>query len=131
MRERNQLGLSHTGDSPMSSRTIKRLLSELQEYNSSPPPGLLHLAPASDDDLLAWEAHLTGPPDTAWHGESVQLQLDRSRLTSSVLDRTLHLIISIPTAYPAQPPTISFRGRVFHPNVHYKVGLLRLYLYPH
>ncbi|ORY57396.1 ubiquitin conjugating enzyme [Leucosporidium creatinivorum] len=88
----------------MSSRTTKRLLSELQEYNSAPPPGLVHLAPTDDDDLLRWSARLAGPPDTAF------------------ADRTFHLLINIPTAYPAQPPTMSFQGRVFHPNVHYKTG---------
>lgn len=34
------------------------------------------------------------------------------------------LAIKIPEAYPAQPPVLEFRSRVFHPNVHFKVRLV-------
>lgn len=52
----------------MSSRTLKRLLSELNDFNSSSSPGLVSLSPVSDDDLLKWSAQITGPEGTPFQG---------------------------------------------------------------
>ncbi|SCV67291.1 BQ2448_5937 [Microbotryum intermedium] len=91
----------------MSSRTTKRLLSELSDFthsHESSSSGLLSLGPLSDSSLLEWTATIEGPPDSAYQ------------------DRTFVLAIKIPETYPAHPPTISFARPVFHPNVHLKTG---------
>lgn len=32
------------------------------------------------------------------------------------------LSINVPEQYPLAPPAVRFRTRIFHPNVHFKVG---------
>ncbi|KAI5474336.1 hypothetical protein MNV49_003528 [Pseudohyphozyma bogoriensis] len=90
----------------MSSRTAKRLLSELTSFQSDPPSssGLVSLGPASDDDLFKWIATLKGPPDTPY------------------FDGTFTINVSIPASYPSQPPKMTVQDRIFHPNIHIKTG---------
>ncbi|KAM0746232.1 hypothetical protein T439DRAFT_294351 [Meredithblackwellia eburnea MCA 4105] len=90
----------------MASRTIKRLLSELNTTsNSEEQDGVLSIGPVSDTDLFNWRATVDGPQDTAFQGHSF----------------TLH--ISIPSTYPTHPPTMSFdSSTIFHPNVTFKTG---------
>jgi peroxin-4 len=57
----------------------------------------------SDSGLLDWRASIRGPPDTPF------------------ADIYYELIITVPSAYPLQPPIVSFATKVFHPNVHFKV----------
>jgi peroxin-4 len=54
-----------------SSRTqspIKRLLTELQTYQSDPNDALLQLGPVHDDELMHWQAVMKGVPGTAYEG---------------------------------------------------------------
>ena len=46
----------------------KRLLTELQTYESDPNEALLELGPVNDDDLLYWRAVMKGVPGTAYEG---------------------------------------------------------------
>jgi peroxin-4 len=32
------------------------------------------------------------------------------------------LVINVPEQYPLVPPNVRFRTKIFHPNVHFKVG---------
>lgn len=32
------------------------------------------------------------------------------------------IVIQVPDTYPIKPPTMRFRTRIFHPNVHWKSG---------
>ncbi len=34
------------------------------------------------------------------------------------------LAIRVPEQYPLVPPTMSFKTKIFHPNVHFKVSML-------
>ena len=57
-----------------SSRTqgpIKRLLTELQTYQSDPNEALLELGPVNDDELMSWRAVMKGVPGTAYEGTQV------------------------------------------------------------
>jgi ubiquitin-protein ligase len=127
---------SPTGDnhrifvsSKLASRTAKRLLSELSDFQSSDSAsGLVALGPVSDSSLFEWTAQLKGPGDTPFEGENSFLTRLRFPSThfSPPSDRTLTITISIPETYPAQPPTMAFAGRVFHPNVHFKVRIRNL-----
>jgi peroxin-4 len=54
-----------------SSRTqspIKRLLNELQTYQSDPNDALDYLGPVNDDELMHWTAVMRGVPGTAYEG---------------------------------------------------------------
>jgi len=35
---------------------------------------------------------------------------------------TFELAINVPEQYPLVPPSVRFRTKIFHPNVHFKVG---------
>jgi hypothetical protein len=37
---------------------------------------------------------------------------------------TFELSINVPEQYPLVPPTVRFRTKIFHPNVHFKVSAL-------
>lgn len=34
---------------------------------------------------------------------------------------TFELVINVPEQYPLAPPTVRYRTKIFHPNVHFKV----------
>ncbi|PSN66411.1 ubiquitin-conjugating enzyme [Corynespora cassiicola Philippines] len=82
----------------------KRLLTELQTYQSDPNDALLELGPIDDDDLLHWRAVMRGVEGTAYEGGIWLLD------------------IHIPSAYPLSPPTIRFVTPICHPNVDFKTG---------
>ena len=48
--------------------TSKRLLKELQAYESEPNEALLRLGPLNDDDLHHWIGVMKGIPGTAYEG---------------------------------------------------------------
>ncbi|KAF2646187.1 ubiquitin-conjugating enzyme E2 [Massarina eburnea CBS 473.64] len=90
-----------------SSRNVtptKRLLTELQTYQSDPNEALLELGPVDDDVLLHWRAVMKGVIGTAYEGGLWELS------------------IRIPTTYPLAPPTIRFVTPICHPNVDFKTG---------
>jgi ubiquitin-protein ligase len=47
---------------------------------------------------------LQGPEDTPFRGG------------------VFELVINVPEQYPLVPPKVRFRTKIFHPNVHFKVG---------
>ncbi|KAF2705919.1 ubiquitin-conjugating enzyme E2 4 [Pleomassaria siparia CBS 279.74] len=83
---------------------IKRLLTELQTYQSDPNEALLELGPVNDDELMNWRAVMKGVPGTAYEG-----------------GRWL-LLITIPSTYPTTPPSIKFSTPICHPNVDFRTG---------
>ncbi|KAF2279975.1 UBC-like protein [Westerdykella ornata] len=97
-----------------SSRTsspVKRLLTELQTYQSDPNEALLELGPVNDDELMHWRAVMTGMPNTAYEGGRWLLD------------------IQIPSTYPLAPPTVKFVTKICHPNVDFKTGEICLDLF--
>ncbi|GIL80322.1 hypothetical protein Vretimale_12063 [Volvox reticuliferus] len=58
----------------------------------------------SETNLFAWRAVLRGPKDTPFEGGNFEL------------------IINVPEQYPLQPPSVRYRTRIFHPNIHFKTG---------
>ncbi|KAF9736741.1 hypothetical protein PMIN06_003527 [Paraphaeosphaeria minitans] len=82
----------------------KRLLTELQSYQSDPNDALLELGPIDDDELMHWRAVMKGVPGTAYEGGRWALD------------------IHIPNTYPLAPPIIRFITPICHPNVDFKTG---------
>ncbi|KAL5120056.1 hypothetical protein ACEQ8H_002154 [Pleosporales sp. CAS-2024a] len=82
---------------------VKRLMTELQTYQSDPNEALLELGPA-DDDVMHWRAVMKGVVGTAYEGGRWLLD------------------IHIPHAYPLSPPSIRFVTPICHPNVDFKTG---------
>lgn len=49
----------------------KRLIHELQSYQSDPNDALVELGPVSDDELMHWTAVMKGVPGTAYEGTAI------------------------------------------------------------
>ncbi|KAH9877900.1 hypothetical protein J1614_003117 [Plenodomus biglobosus] len=81
----------------------KRLMTELQTYQSDPNDALLELGP-QDDDVMHWRAVMKGVAGTAYEGGAWLLD------------------IRIPQLYPLVAPTIRFITPICHPNVDFKTG---------
>lgn len=103
--------------------TSKRLIQELKDYQKDPNEALLHLGPASDDELMEWTAVMTGVEGTAYEGMSTPcLPIHGQYIAHAVTGGRWLLTLSIPPNYPLSPPTISFSTPICHPNVHFKTG---------
>nr|OQO16166.1 hypothetical protein B0A51_16295 [Rachicladosporium sp. CCFEE 5018] len=76
----------------------KRIMKELAECTSTPPPGCTIRLP-NEGDYLNWEITMTGPSDTVYQGG------------------TFLLALTLPKDYPFKPPSISFKTKIYHPNV--------------
>ncbi|PKI85213.1 E2 ubiquitin-conjugating enzyme [Malassezia vespertilionis] len=87
--------------------TSKRLLHELTALHKRRADAddlVAYLAPATEDNLMVWEAELHAPRDGVYSG-------GRFRIA-----------IQVPAAYPTKPPVMRFKTPIFHPNVHWKTG---------
>ncbi|KAI8813867.1 ubiquitin-conjugating enzyme/RWD-like protein [Cladochytrium replicatum] len=87
----------------------RRLLKELREVkqlekNGDGGEGVVELGPVAEEDLTEWRCVLQGPSGSPYEGGTFTLK------------------IQVPPTYPLQPPTITFKTRVCHPNVHLKTG---------
>lgn len=104
---------SGRGSKPNSpSNPLKRLTNEISDLRSSPNEAVLHLGPATDEDLFRWEAVLKGPRDQS----------------SPYAGGLWLLSIEIPPNYPLSPPKIRFVTPCCHPNVHWQTGEICLTL---
>uniref|UniRef100_A0A1I7YLL5 UBIQUITIN_CONJUGAT_2 domain-containing protein n=1 Tax=Steinernema glaseri TaxID=37863 RepID=A0A1I7YLL5_9BILA len=79
------------------SSALAHLAQDLKALRKDPPFGCT--AAPSDDDMLSWDATITGPKGTPFEGGIFRLQLD------------------FPPTYPQEAPLVSFVSKMFHPNI--------------
>ncbi|KAL2165267.1 hypothetical protein VTH06DRAFT_564 [Thermothelomyces fergusii] len=95
--------------SALSRSAVRRLLKELDVWTnteSATEQGIERLGPAGDgEDLLRWEAVI--------NGRGVGCGYENGRWL---------LQITIPAAYPLQPPQMRFATPIVHPNVALQTG---------
>mmetsp|Transcript_25529 Transcript_25529/g.82262 ORF Transcript_25529/g.82262 Transcript_25529/m.82262 type:complete len:156 (-) Transcript_25529:1066-1533(-) len=80
----------------------RRLMRELSAAHRNADSDVFLVA--DEHDLYNWQAWIRGPRDTPFEGGVFELR------------------IVCPKEYPMAPPSMTFRTRVFHPNVHFKTG---------
>ena len=77
---------------------VSRMNKELEQFNSSPPPGI-SCWQKSESNSLELEASITGPEDTPYENGVFTLN------------------ICIPDRYPFEPPNVTFQTKIYHPNI--------------
>lgn len=76
----------------------KRIMKEFQDITGNPPTGCT-VGLQREDDMNVWDVHMEGPSDSLYAGGR------------------FHIVITLPKEYPFKPPTLSFRTKIYHPNV--------------
>ncbi|KAI9771617.1 MAG: hypothetical protein M1840_001832 [Geoglossum simile] len=76
----------------------KRIAKELAEVTRDPPEGT-KVSLINEADMYNWDITLEGPKDSPYVGGTFKLHL------------------ALPNDYPFKPPTLSFKTKIYHPNV--------------
>jgi len=76
----------------------KRIMKEYGDITAEPPNGCTIELP-NESDIHFWEVTMQGPADSVY------------------ADGHFKIHVSLPKDYPFKPPTISFKTKIYHPNV--------------
>lgn len=76
----------------------KRLIKDLQKMSQEGDNGIN--ASPDEESLYKWTAFIEGPEHTIWEGGLFELKL------------------VFTDEYPSKPPQVSFKSKIFHPNVY-------------
>jgi ubiquitin-conjugating enzyme E2 D/E len=76
----------------------KRISKELAEVTTNPPAGI-KVSLVDEANVHNWNIIMDGPEGSPYAGGKFKL------------------LLVLPTDYPFKPPKISFKTRIFHPNV--------------
>ena len=83
----------------MSSVAKMRLMKDLKICNKSDDVTNVYAMPTSNN-FFVWEAIIFGPQDTIWEGG------------------TFKLILEFDEEYPNKAPVVTFKTKMFHPNIY-------------
>ncbi|WPH01919.1 Ubiquitin-conjugating enzyme E2 11 [Acrodontium crateriforme] len=76
----------------------KRIMKEFADIQKDPPPGCI-IKLLNEEDMNVWDVVMDGPADSPYTGGKFTVQ------------------VTLPKEYPFKPPVLSFRTKVYHPNV--------------
>ncbi|KAH0286757.1 ubiquitin-conjugating enzyme [Aureobasidium namibiae CBS 147.97] len=76
----------------------KRIVTELGQVSNNPVPGT-QVQLAEEGNVFLWEVIMQGPEDSVY------------------ANGKFNISVSLPKEYPFKPPTVSFKTKIYHPNV--------------
>lgn len=83
----------------MSTTAQRRLLQDLTKIRKSNNDEGIDAIP-DEDNLYLWDAIIYGPMDTIWEGGTFRLKIE------------------FDDEYPNKPPVVTFKSKMFHPNIY-------------
>ncbi|KEQ92868.1 hypothetical protein AUEXF2481DRAFT_7237 [Aureobasidium subglaciale EXF-2481] len=76
----------------------KRIVTELGQVSNNPVPGT-SVQLAEEGNVFLWDVVMQGPEDSVYANANFKIE------------------VSLPKEYPFKPPTVSFKTKIYHPNV--------------